>query len=144
MNSTRYGGRNAPSPKGHRWEVFARAVISEYGGLCHLCGHGGARQVDHLESIAEHPEWAFKMSNCRPAHGSPGNACPQCTQAAGKPVNCNQIRGALSIERARRLIAERTAAGGRLPPERENPPVTRNPPATGNARPPEPGAGRPW
>jgi hypothetical protein len=69
--------------------------------VCHLCGHGGARQVDHLESVTERPELAWSLANCRPAHGSPGNRCPVCG------LNCNQLRGYGSAERGRRKIAER-------------------------------------
>ena len=75
--------------------------------------HGGARQVDHLIATAERPDLAWDRENCRPAHGAPGNSCPVCHQ------NCNQIRGALSISRARRIIAERAAAAA--PPERVTP-----------------------
>jgi hypothetical protein len=60
------------------------------------------------------------MSNCRPAHGAPGNPCPVCTGTAGRPVYCNQLRGGLSIERARRIIAE-LAAGKKNPPRAEKP-----------------------
>jgi hypothetical protein len=91
-------------------------------------GHGGARQVDHVVVTAERPELAWKISNCRPAHGAPRNPCLVCSAECGQPIYCNQIRGALSIERARRIIAERAAAA--TPPER--------------AAPPDRGAGRDW
>lgn len=109
------------APRGHRWDTFARYVIAYYGGVCHLCDHGGARQVDHLEAVTERPELAWVLSNCRPAHGAPGNRCPVCH------LNCNQIRGGYSVERARRIIAERAAAV--TPPK---------------AAPPDPDAGRDW
>lgn len=104
-------GSNRRHAKGSRWEAFARGVIQHYGGLCHLCGHGGARSVDHLVVVAERPELEWELSNCRPAHNAPYNKCVVCSAAAGKPIYCNQIRGALSVERAQRLIAERTANG---------------------------------
>jgi hypothetical protein len=91
-------------------------------------GHGGARQADHLISVADRPDLAFTLSNCRPAHGAPGNPCPVCARADGKPVYCNQLRGAMSIERARRLIAGLTG-GARAPETRGKP---------------DPGAGREW
>jgi hypothetical protein len=90
---------------GHRWEAFARSVIDYYGGTCHICSHGGARQADHLQPVTERPDLAYVLSNCRPAHGAPGNPCPQCSAAAGRSIHCNQIRGAMTIERARRKIA---------------------------------------
>lgn len=74
-----------------------------------------------MESLTEHPELAFALSNCRPAHGAPGNRCPVCLQY------CNQLRGGYSAERARRLIAERS--GKREPPRKPDS---------------QPDAGRPW
>jgi 5-methylcytosine-specific restriction endonuclease McrA len=104
---------------GHRWEQFTKLVFATYGDQCWLCGHFGARQVDHVESLTEHPELALVLSNCRPAHGAPGNACPACSKAAGAPINCNGIRGGYSPERARRIIAERT--GIAQPPRKRKP-----------------------
>jgi len=91
---------------GHRWEAFARSVIDHYGGVCHVCEHGGARQVDHDPPVTERPDLAWSLAHCRPAHGAPGNPCPQCSAACGRKIHCNQIRGAMTIERARRKIAE--------------------------------------
>lgn len=93
---------------GHRWETFCRLVFATYGDICWICGHGGAHQVDHVESVTEHPELKYVLSNCRPAHGAPGNSCSVCSKAARRPVNCNQVKGGYSIERARRRIAEIT------------------------------------
>jgi hypothetical protein len=119
-----------PKPRGRRWETFAAYVVSYYGGLCHLCDHGGARQADHLESVADRPDLAFSLPNCRPAHGAPGNPCRECTLLAGKPVYCNQLRGPMSVERGRRLIAEMTGGGqAARQPERHGP---------------DPAAGREW
>lgn len=87
----------------HRWVVFKRLMFATYGDTCHICLHGGARQADHLQSVTEHPELIFSLANVRPAHGAPGNRCPVCFE------NCNQLRGGYSVERARKLIAERAA-----------------------------------
>ena len=120
--------------RGRRWEKFARFVVQQYGGICHLCKCGGARQVDHLIPVTEGgDEW--DIANCRAAHGAPGNPCLVCSAKAGQKIFCNQIRGGLSIARAQRIIAERISAG--------------NPPGTGNARlpgrpEPDTGAGRSW
>jgi hypothetical protein len=97
---------------GHRWEAFARSVIDYYGGTCHICKCGGARQADHVIPVTERPDLAYVLSNCRPAHGAPGNPCPQCSAAAGRNIHCNQLRGMGSVERARRIIAERIAEHG--------------------------------
>lgn len=111
------------APRGHRWEAFTRMVVGYYGGLCHLCDHGGARQADHIILTAERPDLAWDLNNCRPAHGAPGNRCPVCG------LHCNQIRGALSVERARAKIAERM---GEIQTGLKNRP------------PPDPDVGRPW
>jgi hypothetical protein len=89
-----------PRAAGSRWETFARSVIAFYGDVCHLCGHGGARGVDHLIPQTDRPDLVYVMSNCRPVHGT-YNRCPVCRQ------HCNQVRGGYSIERARRILAER-------------------------------------
>lgn len=95
--------------EGSRARTFKRLVFATYGDVCWLCEHGGARQVDHLEPVTEHPELLWDIRNCRPAHGAPGNKCPVCRQ------NCNQLRGWGTPERARRIIAERTPAAARKP-----------------------------
>jgi hypothetical protein len=110
--------------------VFSRAVVARQGGVCHLCSHGGARQADHVLSYADRPDLAWDPSNIRPAHGAPGNPCRECSAMAGRPVYCNQLRGPMSIERAKRVIAELTRPGQDARPE---------------PRPkPDPDAGRPW
>lgn len=105
-----------------QWAAFARQVVDYYGGLC-WCGHGGARQADHVIPVAERPDLAWDMSNCRPAHGAPGNPCPVCTRECGRPVYCNQLRGPMTIERALRIIAERRAANTPLNAEKPGTPV---------------------
>lgn len=81
---------------------YRAAVFARWGHVCWLCRHPGAQQIDHVESVTEHPELEWSVSNGRPAHGAPGNRCSVCRQ------NCNQLRGGYSPERARRLIAERS------------------------------------
>lgn len=97
-------------PEGHRWHIFKQLVFRTYGDSCHICGCGGARQIDHLEPITENMALAWELKNCRPSHGAPRNPCSLCSQKAGKPIFCNQIRGMGSVERARRIIAEKIAA----------------------------------
>ncbi len=109
----------APRAAGHRWEAFARSVINYHGGVSLAMSSSGhrraGRQVDHLQPVTEHPELMWVLSNCRPAHGANrgvSNPCPQCSAAAGRSIHCNQLRGMGSVERARRIIAERIAEHG--------------------------------
>jgi hypothetical protein len=107
------------APEGHRWHIFKKLIIATYGDTCWICGHGGARQGDHVIPVTERPDLAWDIRNCRPAHGAPGNKCPTCLQ------NCNQLKGGYSVERARRIIAERMVAAhspAALPPSGD--PVT--------------------
>lgn len=118
------------SPRGRDWERFVRGMIAHYGGTCWICGCGGARQCDHVESVADRPDLVWDLRNCRPAHGAPGNPCPSCSAKAGRKVHCNQLRGGYSAERARRIIGKWIAANaGARPGDRERP---------------DPGSGREW
>lgn len=92
-------------------------VVSRDLGVCHICLHPGSKTGDHLQPVAERPDLAMTASNIKAAHGylkSGGGECSICSSAAsakaGKPVkiHCNELRGALSIERVRRIIGERT------------------------------------
>lgn len=89
------------------WNRKKANVISAYAGICHLCYHPGARQIDHLVPYAEtHDD---SIENLRPAHGvakSQNNRCPVCNLA------CNNIRGNLSVEAGRRKIERRIAKAG--------------------------------
>jgi hypothetical protein len=90
-------------------------VIRRDRGVCHICGHTGAKVPDHLVPVAERPDLALDAANIRAAHGylkNGGGECTVCSAAAvsrgGKVIFCNEIRGALSVDRARRLIEKRT------------------------------------
>jgi hypothetical protein len=96
-----------PIASGHRWTIFTQLVFRTYGDICVVCGHGGAKHVDHVISRTEWPEGTFELSNCRPIHGAPGNPCPVCTaEARGKKIHCNNIKSGMSLERAKRRIRE--------------------------------------
>jgi hypothetical protein len=73
------------SPSGRRWQKFRQVVFASYGRTCHLCGHDGANQVDHLLTVLEYPQYAWTLENCRPCHGT-RNRCPVCGRC------CNQSR----------------------------------------------------
>jgi hypothetical protein len=108
---------------GWKWDRFAKAVVDRYAGYCHICGHGGARTADHLDPDTEHPDQPWKLERFRAAHGAPGNPCPVCSRLAGQNIYCNNVRGMGSVERARRIIAEKIAAnqGRRSPLNAEKP-----------------------
>jgi hypothetical protein len=78
-------------------------VFATYGTTCWICSHGGARTVDHVLPVTERPDLALVLTNCRPAHGG-RNRCAQCGQC------CNQLKAGMSVDRARRIIAERAPA----------------------------------
>lgn len=68
-----------------KWNTFRQKVFATYGTGCWLCGHDGARTVDHVIPRAIEPGLFWELSNLRPAHGT-GNRCPQCGRC------CNQAR----------------------------------------------------
>jgi hypothetical protein len=73
--------------------------------------HWQAYSADHIVPVTEDPSREWDLSNAKAAHAWP-KGCPDCTIAAAKlgngPVYCNSIKGPMSVERARRLISERT------------------------------------
>ena len=64
-----------------RQRVNARILAAS--DVCHICGHGGANQVDHVIALAR--GGTEDASNKRPAHGK--TPCPTCG------VVCNQSKG---------------------------------------------------
>ena len=76
-----------------------RPIVLAASDLCHLCGHRGARTVDHIKAPAE---WlrlyrtlvgVDGLANLAPAHGTMGagktrlhNRCTVCRRL------CNQVR----------------------------------------------------
>lgn len=95
-------------PSGTMWDKKKANVIAAWNGICHLCDHPGSRQVDHVVIHAE--EQDNSLPNLRPVHGSSGlyqkNPCPVCG------LNCNQLRGGLSVEAGRAKIQRRMAGKG--------------------------------
>jgi 5-methylcytosine-specific restriction endonuclease McrA len=76
---------SSQGPNGHRYREARRAVLAQ-SDTCHLCGHGGADQADHLASRSLNPEIdVADPSNLAPAHGVKG--CPTCGE------KCNQVKG---------------------------------------------------
>lgn len=81
-------GRRYPKPSGRRWQAMRLRVFAIYGRECHLCGHGGSNQIDHLVPVSVDPALAWSLENLKPVHGVPGNRCPVCGLA------CNQVKQA--------------------------------------------------
>lgn len=108
------------SPSGSAWRGAGSAlrdritahVVGRDLGVCWICGHTGAKVGDHVIPVTERPDLALDAANIRASHGyrrSGDGACQTCTAAAGgKPIYCNELRGMGSVDRARRIIAERT------------------------------------
>lgn len=61
-------------------------MFALYGTVCHLCGHDGATEADHLTPVSVDPGQPVDPHAMRPAHGSSA-PCPTCGRA------CNQARG---------------------------------------------------
>lgn len=86
----------------------AQRVIAAHAGICHLCGHPDAEQVDHVipwSQWAHHTLSVHDASNLRPAHGQP---CPTCGQ------ECHADKS--ETERVAGIKAK--AARGKRPSER--------------------------
>jgi 5-methylcytosine-specific restriction endonuclease McrA len=82
-------------PNGARYRAARLAVLQpDEDGLvlCHLCGHDGADQADHLLPRSLHPDLDdTDTTNLLPAHGNKG--CPICGE------KCNQVKGNGTVTR---------------------------------------------
>jgi hypothetical protein len=78
-----------------RWRRV-RAQVLAVSDLCHLCGHTGAGEGDHVVSRAMGGD-KYDPANVAPAHGS-GSRCYEC-DPAGRA--CNQVKGAGLRKKAR-------------------------------------------
>lgn len=115
------GERNRHGAEGAVWKRIVSYVVSRDRGICWVCGHSGAQSADHVIPVTERPDLATAAVNLRAAHSWPGG-CPDCTRAytakgGQKPVYCNEIKGGMSVERARRIISERTGLALGVTPE---------------------------
>lgn len=106
--------KRQPLAEGRAWRRTVAQVVVRDHGLCHLCGHYGAKSADHI--IPDTEGGKPVAGNLKAVHAV-GSPCADCTIAAGRPVYCNEIRGGYSIARARRILRERT--GLRMPEDRE-------------------------
>ncbi|MFD4658018.1 HNH endonuclease [Kitasatospora sp. NPDC058444] len=78
---------------GRPYQRARRAMFAIYGTVCHICGHEGAGEADHLTPVSVDPGQPLDPHGMRPAHGA--NApCPTCLRL------CNTERGARPITKA--------------------------------------------
>jgi hypothetical protein len=119
---TRPGGRYGA--EGSVWRRVTAFVVSRDHGICHVCLHPGAAGADHDPyPVTERPDLALDAGNLKAVHTylkRGGGQCPVCSPAAvargGRPVYCNEVKQGMSVERARRIISERTGlAIGSIP-----------------------------
>ena len=90
----------------------AARILVAHDGICHLCGHGQAEQVDHVIGWAEwtHPTLSVHdASNLAPAHGS---ACPTCGR------DCHADKSKQEAARGRAIGYAKRAAQGKRPAEK--------------------------
>lgn len=74
--------------RGGRPNARAKRKMHElYGYVCHLCGHDGAGESDHLIPVSVWPDQPVTAELRRPAHGA-NYPCPTCGRM------CNTERGA--------------------------------------------------
>lgn len=75
---------------GYRYRMWRLGVFRLYGHTCHLCGHEGAWDADHVTPLAVKYDNHTDPRTGRPAHGV--HKCPTCK------IACNQVRGATELE----------------------------------------------
>jgi hypothetical protein len=76
----------SPLRNGARYRRARREMFALFGTRCHLCGHEGATDADHVIPVSVDPGQRIDPRAMRPAHGVRG--CATCGR------KCNQERGA--------------------------------------------------
>lgn len=77
---------------GRRYLDAKAEMHARYGYLCHICGHYGAGEADHLTPVSVDPGQPIDPELMRPSHGS-NYPCRLCRGEGGKGRACNQERG---------------------------------------------------
>ncbi len=76
---------------GRPYRVARQQMFALYGTVCHLCGHEGAGESDHLDPVSRNPDQPIDPYLMRPAHGAnaPGPTCGRkCnTERGNKPLS---------------------------------------------------------
>ncbi|MCX4752904.1 hypothetical protein [Kitasatospora purpeofusca] len=78
--------------KGRPYRRARQQMFAIYGDHCHLCGHPGAGDADHLRPVSVDSDQPVDPHLMRPAHGAL-SPCPTCGR------HCNQERGAGPVTR---------------------------------------------
>jgi len=65
---------------GSKEQRINRAVMEKYEGRCHVCGHMGADEVDHVDALSEGGPDTFE--NRRPIHSEPCHRVKTAEEAA--------------------------------------------------------------
>lgn len=89
--------RNARHRSGRPYLRARRQMFAIFGDVCHICGHHGAGEADHLAPVSLNPDQLIDPYAMRPAHGTSA-PCPVCPPRNGKPRRCNQERGAGAVQ----------------------------------------------
>lgn len=77
------------------WPQIRREVLDRHGGRCHVCGHGGATDVDHVARGDDH-----RPANLRPICG---RRCRACLEAGRTPCHAakSSAEGGTAAQAAR-------------------------------------------
>ncbi len=83
-------GRVSRHRAGRPYRRARAEMFAIYGTVCHLCGHEGAGDADHLSPVSLDPGQPVDPHLMRPAHGAT-SPCATCGR------KCNSERGARPI-----------------------------------------------
>lgn len=104
-----------PAVQDRLWrERIAPGVVRRDKGICYICWHPGADTADHVFPRTEMTDeqkrtMMFDPNNLKAVHHAPCSICSALAETHGyKPIRCNPLRGAYSVDRVRRIINERT------------------------------------
>lgn len=89
----------------------AQRIIARDHGVCYLCGHDGATEVDHITPWSEWTRTDVSVhdaGNLAAVHGRP---CAMCDR------DCHADKSKAEAARGRRRASQRRAAQGKRPTE---------------------------